>query len=237
MKYVMAVLIVVPGIALYGILGPDGLSEPDMAFPYLVKTYLPIGVKGLILCALFASLMSTVDSTFNSLATLWSIDIYKEYIRKDANDAQIVKAGKQTILLTLITGITMGLILLYVKFENPEAAFTHTLNELRYYINCGIVVLICTAAFLAFPNHKVSLAAFFSTIPLHIILINVYPDMNYFVRAMWVILIAFAISAIGGLMKGGFRKWEELIQYDSPEIAKVGLGLLLSLVSLHVIFA
>lgn len=237
MKYVMAVLIVVPGIALYGILGPDGLSEPDMAFPYLVKTYLPIGVKGLILCALFASLMSTVDSTFNSLATLWSIDIYKEYIRKDANDAQIVKAGKQTILVTLITGITMGLILLYVKFENPEAAFTHTLNELRYYINCGIVVLICTAAFLAFPNHKVTLAAFFSTIPLHIILINIYPDMNYFVRAMWVILIAFAISAIGGLMKGGFRKWEELIQYDSPEIAKVGLGLLLSLVSLHFIFA
>ncbi|MDW3645829.1 MAG: sodium/solute symporter [Bacteroidia bacterium] len=237
MKYVMAVLIVVPGIALYGILGPEGLSEPDMAFPYLVKTYLPIGVKGLILCALFASLMSTVDSTFNSLATLWSIDIYKEYIRKDANDAQIVKAGKQTILVTLITGITMGLVLLYVKFENPEAAFTHTLNELRYYINCGIVVLICTAAFLAFPNHKVTLAAFFSTIPLHIILINVYPDMNYFVRAMWVILIAFAISVAGALFNGGFRDWKELIQYDSPEIAKVGLGLLLSLVSLHIIFA
>jgi SSS family solute:Na+ symporter len=154
-----------------------------MAFPYLVKNYLPIGVKGIILCALFASLMSTVDSTFNSLATLWSIDIYKGYLNKEANDMQVVRAGKNTILVALFTGITMGMILLYVKFSNPEAAFTHTLNELRYYINCGIVVLICTAAFMVTPNRRATLIGFLSTIPLHLIIIALFPDMNYFVRA------------------------------------------------------
>ncbi|MFT7452359.1 MAG: SSS family solute:Na+ symporter [Patescibacteria group bacterium] len=133
MKYVMAVVIVIPGIALYGILGESGqLAEPDMAFPYIVSNYLPVGIKGIILCALFASLMSTVDSTFNSLATLFSVDIYKVYINKEATDTQMVDAGRKTILFTLCTGIVMGLVLLYVKFENPEAAFTHTLNELRY---------------------------------------------------------------------------------------------------------
>ena len=63
-KYFMAVIIIVPGIALFGILG-DTLAEPDLVFPYLVKTYLPVGIKGIILCGLFASLMSTVDSTLN----------------------------------------------------------------------------------------------------------------------------------------------------------------------------
>ncbi len=237
MKYVMAVLIVVPGIALFGILGPDGLSEPDMAFPYLVKTYLPVGLKGLILCALFASLMSTVDSTFNSLATLWSIDIYREYIKKDASDQQVVRAGKQTILVTLVSGVTMGLILLYLKFENPDAAFTHTLNELRYYINCGIVVLICTAGFMVAPKHRLTLFAFVSTIPLHLIILHFYPEMNYFVRAMWVILIAFAISSLGSIGTGGWRNWRDLFQSDSPEIGRIGLGLLASLVVLHWIFA
>ena len=237
MKYVMAVVIVVPGIALFGILGPEGLAEPDMAFPYLVKTYLPIGVKGIILCALFASLMSTVDSTFNSLATLWSIDIYKEYIRKDATDMQVVRAGKQTILITLITGVTMGFVLLYLKFSNPDDAFTHTLNELRYYINCGIVVLICTAGFILAPRHRLTLFAFFSTIPLHLLIIHFFPDMNYFVRAMWVVLIAFCISAVGSIGRGGFRSWRELIQYDSPEIGRIGLGLLISLITVHIIFA
>jgi SSS family solute:Na+ symporter len=236
MKYVMAVLIVIPGIALFGILGTDGLAEPDMAFPYLVKTYLPVGFKGLILCALFASLMSTVDSTFNSLATLWSIDIYREYINKEATDSQVVNAGRKTILLTLITGVTMGLVLLYLKFENPEAAFTHTLNELRYYINCGIVVLICTAGFMVAPNHRLTLAAFLSTIPLHLIIIYFFPEMNYFVRAMWVILIAFSMIGISAFWTGGWRKWDELIVYDSPRILQVGLGLLASLVLLHWVF-
>ena len=127
--------------------------------------------------------------------------------------------------------------MLYIKFENPEAAFTHTLNELRYYINCGIVVLICTAAFMVTPNRKATLIGFLSTIPLHLIIIYQFPDMNYFVRAMWVILIAFAVSAAGALMQGGFRNWKELIQYDSPRIGKIGLVLLASLVALHVVFA
>lgn len=235
MKYVMAVLIVVPGIALYGILGPEGLAEPDMAFPYLVKNFLPIGVKGVILCALFASLMSTVDSTFNSLATLWSIDIYKGYINKNANDAQIIRAGKKTILVTLVTGITMGLVLLYVKFENPEAAFTHTLNELRYYINCGIVVLVCTAAFMVIPNRKATLIGFLSTIPLHLTIIALFPDMNYFVRAMWVILIALTFVILASA-KSGFRGWKDLVQYDSPVILRTGGVLAISLVLIHVIF-
>lgn len=235
MKYVMAVLIVVPGIALVGILGQNGLVDPDQAFPFIVKTYLPVGLKGIILCALFASLMSTVDSTFNSLATLWSIDIYKGYINKGANDAQIVQAGRNTILITLITGVTMGLVLLYVKFENPDAAFTHTLNELRYYINCGIVVLICSAALMVAPKHRVALIAFLSTIPLHLVFQYFFPDMNYFVRAGCVIVVAFAILAIFG-SRNQWTKWKDLVRSDSPRITQIGLGLLASLVILHIVF-
>ncbi|MEM9547874.1 MAG: sodium/solute symporter [Bacteroidota bacterium] len=236
MKYVMAIIVIIPGIALYGILGNEGLSEPDMAFPYLVENYLPIGATGIILCALFASLMSTVDSTFNSLATLWSIDIYKEYINKKATDAQVIKAGKRTILVALITGITMGMILLYVKFNNPEAAFTHTLNELRYYINCGIVVLICTAAFMIIPNRKATLIGFVSTIPLHLILIHFFPQMNYFVRAFWVIITAL-VFVITASAKNGFRPWNEMVTYEQKDVKYFGIGLFISLVLLHLIFA
>lgn len=237
MKYVMAVVIVIPGIALYGILQEQGapLSEPDLAFPYIVKEYLPIGVKGLILCALFASLMSTVDSTFNSLATLWSIDIYKEYINKDATETQLINAGRKTILVTLFTGITMGLVLLYIKFENPSEAFTHTLNALRYYVNCGVVVLICAAGFLIAPNRKVALIAFLSTVPLHILFIQFVPDMNYFVRAGLVIVIAFLLIYVFS-MKAGWKNWRSLLHAHNSAAAKVGIALAASLIVLHIIF-
>jgi len=254
MKYVMAILIVIPGIALVGILGKNGLAEPDMAFPHLVNTYLPTGIKGIIVCALFASLMSTVDSTFNSLATLWSIDIYKEYINKQATDQQVVQAGRNTILVTLVTGSIMGLILLYIKFADQGQAFTHTLNELRYYINCGIVVLICAAAFLIAPNHRAALVAFLLTIPLHLILkavpfLLIYLteegylpeedwtefEINYFVRAGLVIVTAFIVLWLSSQNKK-WKKWNQLIQYDSKGIAQIGIGLVASLVLLHIIF-
>ena len=230
----MAILIVIPGIALVGILGKDGLAEPDMAFPYLVKTYLPVGLKGIILCALFASLMSTVDSTFNSLATLWSIDIYKGYLKKDANDQEVVGSGKNAILVSLISGIVMGLILLHLKFSNPDAAFTHTLNELRYYINCGIVVLICSAGFLLYPKQKTILIAFFSTFAFQVIILKVFPEMNYFVRAMWVIILGLAIVIGSNFGKGAPLK--SLIQFEDRKTLTWGIGLVLSLILVHIVF-
>ena len=233
-KYVMAVLIVIPGIALVGILGKGGLAEPDMAFPYLVKTYLPVGLKGVILCALFASLMSTVDSTFNSLATLWSIDIYKGYLNKSATDMEVVKAGKRAIVVTLFTGVIMGLVLLYLKFSNPDAAFTHTLNELRYYINCGIVVLICSAGFFLFPNQRSIVVAFFSTFLFQVLILRLFPDMNYFVRAMWVIILGLFIVILVNWKRAAPLKG--LIQFESKKTLSWGIGLVVSLILVHIVF-
>jgi len=235
MKYIMAILIVIPGIALFIILGKEGLTDPDMAYPYIVKNYLPVGVKGIILCALFASLMSTVDSTFNSLSTLWSIDIYRGYIRKDATDAQTIAAGKRAILFALTTGITMGLILLYIKFNDPGAAFTHTLNELRYYINCGIAAIIIVAALTIAPKKKIILAGFLSTIPLHLLLQYFFPDMNYFVRAGWVISVALLGMLLLG-SGGQFRSLKDIFHAHDKQVRWMGIVLAISLVMVHIIF-
>ena len=236
LKYFMAILIIIPGIALAGILGDNPLQDPDQTFPYLVSNFLPLGMRGIILCALFASLMSTVDSTFNSLATLWSIDIYKGYINKNASEAQMVAAGRKTILVSLVTGVAMGLVLLYSKLSNVEVAFTHTLNELRYYIITGIVVLICTAGFLVIPKQRLVIIGFLSTFGLHLFLENFFPDMNYFVRAGWVIFIGFLLIAIPTILQKGGRSWKGIYHSASPMLTKLGILLLLSLAMLHIVF-
>ena len=236
MKYVMAVIIVVPGIALYVMLKDQGgLSDPDMTFPYLVDNFLPIGLKGLILCALFASLMSTVDSTFNSLATLWSVDIYKEYINREASDLQMISAGRKMILVTLLTGILMGLILMYIKYKDSGAAFTHTLNELRYFINCGIVVLICSAALLVKPSHQGALLGFIITVPLQFLFIKLYPEMNYFFRAFLVIISGLFIVFVTSV-RGGFTSPKWLIRSAGKEVSFMGWLLLASLILIHIIW-
>lgn len=236
MKYLMAVIIIVPGIALVGILGEQGLSDPDMAFPYIVDTYLPLGVKGLILCALFASLMSTVDSTFNSLATLFSIDIYKGYLRPAASSADVVSSGRKYIIFALCTGVTMGLVLLYVKMHNPEAAFTHTLNELRYYINTGIIITIISAVLLVKPHRGTVLITFFGTIPLHLLIIYYVPDLNYFVRAGVVVTLGLLVVAVVSY-RGGVRRLHNLFYGEDDVVNRWGMVLALSLIVLHVVFS
>ncbi len=232
-KYLMAIIIIIPGIALYGILG-DSLGEPDMAFPYIVNTYLPLGIKGIILCGLFASLMSTVDSTFNSLATLWSTDIYSKYINKKASDKEKIKAGQKAILFSLGTALIMGMVLLYLKFDDPNSAFTHTLNNLRYYINCGIVVLICSAVILIKPRQEIVLFAFIATLPINISLQIFLPEMNYFVRAFWVILIGLILTTLASM--GQFNSLLSLFRPANNLTRNFGWALAISLILLHIIF-
>ena len=232
-KYLMAIIIIIPGIALYGILG-DSLGEPDMAFPYIVNTYLPVGIKGIILCGLFASLMSTVDSTFNSLATLWSTDIYSKYINKKASDQEKIKAGQKAILFSLGTALIMGMVLLYLKFDDPNSAFTHTLNNLRYYINCGIVVLICSAVILIKPRQEIVLFAFIATLPVNISLQIFLPEMNYFVRAFWVILIGLILTTLASM--GQFNSLLSLFRPANNLTRNFGWALAISLILLHIIF-
>jgi SSS family solute:Na+ symporter len=212
-----------------------GWPTPIAPSPYLVDTYLPVGLKGVILCALFASLMSTVDSTFNSLATLWSVDVFKRYLKPAATDAEMVAAGRKTILVTLLTGIGMGLTLMLLKFNNPEAAFTHTLNELRYFINCGIVVVILSAVLLIAPVPRITLWAFLASAPLNLLIKWQYPDMNYFVRAGVVILGLFVVfQLIPG--KNRIRPLHELWEADGKSTAWLGIGLALSLLVIHLVF-
>ena len=233
LKYLMAIVIVIPGIALFGILG-DSFNEPDLAFPYLVNTYLPVGLKGIVLCGLFASLMSTIDSTFNSLATLWSVDIYSNYFNKDATDSEKINSGRRAIIFSFFTALLMSMILLYLKFDNPESAFTHTLNSLRYYINCGIVVLIISAIFLIKPKVKVILVAFIITIPLNFLIQFLFTEINYFLRAFIVIIFGLIIVFIYNRKK--ILSLNYILNSSSIKNTYIGIILLLSLILTHVIF-
>ena len=233
-KYFMAVIIVLPGIALYGILG-DNLQDPDLAFPYIVKNLLPNGFKGIILCGLFASLMSTLDSTLNSIATMWSTDIYSKYINKAATDKEKIIAGRKSIIIALCIGLTVGIYLLYLKLDKPQIAFTHVLNNLRYYINCGIVLLICTSVLLIKPNKKIIFYLLVLSIPLNLAIEKLVPELNYFLRAFTVIISLLILSIFFSERK--IKNIKSLFYPSSILIRNLGYLLLGSLIIIHFLFS
>ncbi len=236
LKYLMAAIIVIPGIALVGILGSPGLSDPDQTYTTLVKMLLPTGLRGVVLCGLFASLMSSVDSIYNSLSTIWSIDIYKRYLKPNATDAEIVRMGKRAILGTLCTGLLFGFFFIYAKFQNPDFPLTHWFNDMSYYVKNGFVVMILAAVFLKAPAHRLVLWTMIGSIPLTVGLKFLYPGLAYMNRSAVAILMSFAIIAVPTILKKGWRmRLEEIFSSSNPTVGWCGVGLFASLVFTHIV--
>jgi SSS family solute:Na+ symporter len=237
LKYFMALIIVVPAIALAGLLKEAPLSDPDQAYPTLVNMLLPPGLRGVVLCGLFASLMSSVDSIFNSVSTLWSVDIYKRRVRPEASEQQVVSMGRRAIVVTLFTGLAMGFVQVYVKFSNPEFALTHWFNDTSYYIKNGFVILICSAVFLHRARPRLVFAMLFLSVGLKLLLESLLPGVAYFNITALTILIGFVVVAVGSRLGGQRLLTDQKIWYSEDRaVSWGGAALLASLVALQVGF-
>jgi SSS family solute:Na+ symporter len=237
LKYLMALIIIIPAIALAGILRDHPLKDPDLTFLTLVNNFLPDGVRGLILTGLFASIMSTLDSIYNSVSTLWSIDIYKRHLRPKAKESEIVRSGRLSIIAALITGTLFGFVVVYVKLGNPTFPLTHWFNELSYYVKNSFVLIICAAVFLVSPSRRLVLFTMLFSVFLNIAFKAAFPEMNYFVRSAWVIVISFAMVALPTTFRNGWNLQKDgLFVISSNFVAKFGVLLAVSLVVVHIIF-
>lgn len=236
LKYVMAAIIILPGVALAGMLIDRPLQDPDQSYIVLIDTLLPTGLRGIILVGLFASLMSSVDSMFNSLATLWSIDVYKRHLNPAAGDQTVVRVGKMAIVVCLVTGILFGFLQVYVKYQDPGFALTHWFNDMSYYIKNGFVVLISAAVFLIKPSPRLVFYALFLSMAISLGLQFAFPGLAYFNRALYTILLTFAFVAAPTVAKNGWRiSIRDLVRTASPTIGYGALALALSLMLVHVV--
>ena len=127
LKLIIPLIVVLPGIIAYvmnldpetgqlniallsneGFLGTAGNIANDNAAPWLIKNFIPVGLKGLILAALAAAIVSSLASMINSTSTIFTMDIYKSTINKKANDKQMVKVGRLTGLVALIVAMILA---------------------------------------------------------------------------------------------------------------------------------
>jgi SSS family solute:Na+ symporter len=97
----------VPGIIAFA-LHPK-LARGDAAYLTLVQTLIPTGLRGLILAAMAAALMSNLSSVLNSASTLVTLDFYKKFVRPKATERQQVRFGQISGTVILLTGMAIAL--------------------------------------------------------------------------------------------------------------------------------
>ncbi|MFZ0488665.1 MAG: sodium/sugar symporter [Salegentibacter sp.] len=119
LKLLIPLIVVIPGIIAFVLnSGPGGVISPeytdasfiagsgqvinDNAAPWLIKQFVPVGLKGLVLAALAAAIVSSIASMLNSTATIFTMDIYKPYIQKKASEKNLVRVGRLSASIALI---------------------------------------------------------------------------------------------------------------------------------------
>ena len=108
LKLLPIFIFLIPGIIAFGLSIKDpavfSIEKADRAFPMLVKTLLPVGLKGLVAGGLMAALMSSLASVFNSCSTIFTIDIYKK-LRPLESEKKLLNIGKIATTVIVILGI------------------------------------------------------------------------------------------------------------------------------------
>jgi SSS family solute:Na+ symporter len=94
MKLFLPLIIVVPGIVAAQLYGKEIGPAGDKAYPYLLNHLLPSGLRGIILAAIGGAVMSALSGGLNSASTVFTLDIYKRYIKRDADDRHLVVVGR-----------------------------------------------------------------------------------------------------------------------------------------------
>ncbi|TRX51301.1 sodium/solute symporter [Fulvivirga sp. M361] len=116
LKLLMPLIVVIPGIAMYVLVTREGGSgeftaamtdsakgiiKSDKAYPVLLNI-LPVGLKGLSFAALTAAIVSSLASMINSTATIFTMDIYRNYINKEASESKLVVTGRVVGVVALV---------------------------------------------------------------------------------------------------------------------------------------
>jgi SSS family solute:Na+ symporter len=103
LKMIIPVLVVFPGLIALALF--PGIKDGDLAFTKLISELLPPGLSGLVFAALFAALMSSMDSVLNSCSTIFTKDIYEKYIHRSGSDKHYLKVGRIFTVVILILGV------------------------------------------------------------------------------------------------------------------------------------
>ena len=117
LKLLMPIIVTLPGIAAYVLhqkglfqtemLGDNGILNQDKAYPVLLNL-LPEGLKGLSFAALTAAIVASLAGKANSISTIFTLDIFREYLGKDTSEKNLVLIGRIVIVVAMVAAIVIS---------------------------------------------------------------------------------------------------------------------------------
>lgn len=223
LKILIPFIVVLPGICAYYIsLRPELLSGlqgsinvADDAYPWLVRNFTPTGVKGLTFAALSAAIISSLASMFNSTSTLFTMDIYKKYINKDASDKKLVRVGRLTSLAALV----IAAVAVEPLLGSLDQAFQY-IQEYSGFIYPGIIVVFGLGLLWKRASSRAAVWTAIITIPLGVLFKIFLGGVPFQLRAGYIFIILLVFFVLMSLVDKKFVAVELPEQKDRETMVK-----------------
>jgi len=118
----------------------------DSAFPMLIRYLTPVSLRWFVLAALLGAVISSLASMLNAASTIFTMDIYREYINKKASQGNLVWVGRGCVLVSVLIGCAIAPQLANPKFQG---AFAY-IQEFQGYISPGILTIFLFGLFVPY---------------------------------------------------------------------------------------
>lgn len=210
LKLLVPVIAVLPGIAAYVLfqeglfqaemVNESGVVKPDHAYPTLLNL-LPPGLKGLAFAAITAAIVASLAGKANSIATIFSLDIYKKFFHRTASERQLVLTGRWTVIIAMAIASLVA-----PALSNLDQAYQF-IQEYVGFIAPGVLAVFLLGFFWRRTTASAALTAALLTIPLSTLLkylpywtSGAFPDYPFLDRMsivfVFLIILMIAISLL-----------------------------------------
>ena len=206
LKLITPIIVVLPGIAAYVILNDPSLQEKlastfgalvsnadsmpslehaDRAYPWVAQ-FLPSGFKGLVFAALAAAIVSSLASMLNTTATIFTMDIYKTYIDKNASELKLVNIGRLTAVVALVIAVFVAPMLGVL-----DQAFQY-IQEYTGLVSPGILAVFLCGLFWKHTTSKGAIIGVLASIPIALLLKFLPISMPFMDQMMYTCVLTIA---------------------------------------------
>jgi SSS family solute:Na+ symporter len=169
------------------------LERADMVFPTLVFDLLPVGLRGIVLVALIAAIMSSIDSTLNAVSTIVTMDFVKK-LRPSTSNARLVTIGRLTTIIVMILGVLWAPQIL--RFPS----LWQYLQGVLAYISPPIVACFLVGMFWKRANGHGAFGALMAGMAAAVVLVITQPGIHFLYVAALLFLLCVVVLVVVSLL-------------------------------------
>jgi SSS family solute:Na+ symporter len=251
LKLMIPLIAVLPGIAMYVLYqegmfqaemhNAEGMLKPDHAYPTLMNL-LPAGLKGVAFAALTAAVVASLAGKANSIATIFSLDIYKKFLHKNASEKTLVRSGRWAIIISIAIA---GMVAPALRTLDQAYQF---IQEYVGFISPGVLAIFLMGLFWKRTTSIAAMTGALLTIPLSAVLKflpewtnGAFPDFPFLDRMSITFFVIIAAMVLISLIYPNPRQ-RKIVDIDVKEFkmsARFTIGSVLIvgiLIALYTVF-